>query len=195
MSSIRYRTSPYWKAAIDLGPSLARLADELPASEENGLSLSMRQLSVELPATIAADLVAGTTTTRHITVLKLVAALELVDRVFPALDTVSARAAADALAEQLLAPEFGAPAEAPIPTAPSVLVPVSAAETPVLDTPAPAAPRPTLQATATELAAALGNAGAGAEVVTAAPAPVGTSVPVSSGIAMQENHVLADSVQ
>jgi hypothetical protein len=134
-----YRNSPFWKAAIDLGPSLARLADELPASEEFGLSKTLREFGVDLPAAIAVDLMmAPTSTTRYTVTLKLAAALELVDRIYPALDTASVRASADALAEQLFDDSFGVAAVAPAAaTAAPTLAPAATALVPA-DVPAAA---------------------------------------------------------
>jgi hypothetical protein len=123
-----YRNTLSWKGAIELGPKLIRVAEELPASEEIGLSLQLRQLMVELPAAIAADM-AGATDTRQLTMYKLVAALELVDRVYPALDTGDTKTAVDKLAERLAGPDFAEPAltpepnHEPEPEAPAVSVP------------------------------------------------------------------------
>lgn len=145
-----YRQAPSWKGAVDLGPQLASLAEELPAAEELGLSWQLRQLMVELPACIAADLMYNTDTRRP-AVFRLLAALELIDRVYPALDTVATRQQADRLAEELLAPGFGqapvpqdqepaeaapVPAQAPAPMAEPARVPVLSDH----DAPAAAAP-------------------------------------------------------
>lgn len=165
-----YRSNPYWKAAVDLGPTLVRLADELPASESSGISQVLRQVAVELPAAIAADLMSDTST-RHAPALKLAAAVELIDKVYPALDTAAGRAAVDALLEKLFSDSFKAPAEpeasqpAPQSPPPAREVPVAEAATtpvavetpaapttvtvsPVTETSAPAAPAPTEPAAA-----------------------------------------------
>jgi len=91
MKLSQYRSSSSWLGAIELGPKLMTLAEELPASEELGLSLQLRQIMVELPATIAADLLQGSSEARLLPVLKLLATLELIDRVYPALDTAGVR--------------------------------------------------------------------------------------------------------
>ncbi len=96
-----YRNSSSWLGAIELGPKLMELAEELPASEEMGLSFQLRQLMVDLPATVCADLVDGTDS-RRVAAYRLLATLELVDRVYPALDTAGVRNEADALVESLL---------------------------------------------------------------------------------------------
>lgn len=143
-----YRQSPSWKGAVDLGPQLVSLAEELPAAEELGLSWQLRQLMVEVPACIAADLLDGSATRRP-AVFRLLAVLELIDRVYPALDTAATRQQAEDLAQHLLEEDFGkaptpkdqAPAEAaPMPA--QAPAPVSEpAKVPVLsdhDAPAPA---------------------------------------------------------
>jgi hypothetical protein len=99
-----------WQQAIDLGPRIMELADELPMTEQMGLSLQMRQIMVELPTAVAADLVNGTKT-RQTAGLRLLATLELVDHVYPALDTGKLRTSVDALVERLL--EDATPAPAP----------------------------------------------------------------------------------
>ena len=118
-----YRSNPYWKAAVDLGPTLVRLADELPASEATGISQVLRLVAIELPAAIAADLMDGGST-RQAPALKLAAAVELIDKVYPALDTAAGRSAVDALLEKLFASDFGgsapaAPVVTPEPAAPA----------------------------------------------------------------------------
>ncbi|HEY2004548.1 MAG TPA: hypothetical protein VGH44_05555 [Candidatus Saccharimonadia bacterium] len=100
----QYKESANWQAAINIGPKLIALADDMPASEQMGLGMQLRQIMVDLPATVADDLLHGGNT-RHLQALKLVAALELIDRVYPALDTASAKTAADKLTAQLLSRE------------------------------------------------------------------------------------------
>jgi len=100
----QYKESANWQAAINLGPKLIALADDMPASEQMGLGMQLRQIMVDLPAAVADDLLHGGNT-RHLQALKLVATLELIDRVYPALDTASTKTAADKLATQLLSRE------------------------------------------------------------------------------------------
>jgi hypothetical protein len=114
MTLNEYRSNEHWKAAIDLGPAIARLADDLPLAEANGLSQTLRLLMVEVPAAVAEDLVVGTKT-RQSAILKLVAALELVEKVYPALDTSQPRSAVDALAAKLFSSSFSEGAEPPAP--------------------------------------------------------------------------------
>lgn len=105
MTLPEYRETTAWQGAIALGPRLARLAEELPAAEEYGLALQLRQAMVELPAAIAQDII-NDENHRQAVVLRLVATVELVERVYPALDVSAARHAVDSTAEQLLSDQW-----------------------------------------------------------------------------------------
>ncbi len=161
MTLSEYRSGSSWQGAIELGPRLMKLAEELPGSEEMGLSFQLRQAMVEVPATAAADAMQGAQNTRLLPVLKLLAALDLIEKVYPALDTADVRAAAETLAEHLTTTAMGAsatpaaalaaPAElAPTPAPAPSTVPVvpDATVAPILPTSAPDEPAPTAPATA-----------------------------------------------
>jgi hypothetical protein len=108
MPLTNFRTTASWQAAIALGPGLVRLAEELPASEQLGLAWQLQQTMVELPAAIAFDLQAEGRDTRIPVLLQLIAALDLIERVYPALDTAAIRQATDALFERLSSDQFNA---------------------------------------------------------------------------------------
>ena len=173
MTLSQYRSSRSWLGAIELGPKLMSLAEELPASEEMGLSLQLRQLMVKLPTTVGADLVLGTDT-RKTAGFRLQATLEMIERVYPALDTAGVRADADALVERLMSDEqFAAvPEAAPAPAAPEpepLDVPtLEPADTPVLPTEAAEVTPPAVEAVTEP------------SVTSAGEAPAPTSVPVST---------------
>jgi hypothetical protein len=148
-----YRNTHAWHEALDLAPLLVRVAEQLPDDEATGIAAEVRRLAIDVPAAVAARL-----TTEQvdagIVVLRVVAALEVIERVYPALDTAAARAAADQLyartttniSETLPAEppahDEEAEAETEEPTAGAVVageVPAETpAETPVLVTPADA---------------------------------------------------------
>ena len=115
-----YRNTKSWQSAIELGPGLMVLAEELPAAEELGLNFQLRKIMVELPAAIATDLLQGTKT-RFDLALRLASALELIERVYPALDTATTRAEAEKLIERLLDESFD-DSLTPPPSAAPVLV-------------------------------------------------------------------------
>jgi hypothetical protein len=108
MSLSQVRDTYSWQGAIELGRLLAALADELPAAEDNGLARGLRKGMVELPATIAADVLAShdDKPARMLPVLRLIAAIDLIDRVYPALDTADAREALEKLFDRLSGPDF-----------------------------------------------------------------------------------------
>jgi hypothetical protein len=101
VAQANYRQSDTWKAGLDLAPKLLALAEDLPASEEMGLSYRLKKIMVELPAAAAHDQLRGTDTRQRVA-LQLMAVIDLVDKVYPALDTADTRAAAEKLADQLL---------------------------------------------------------------------------------------------
>lgn len=168
-----YRSQPLWKASIDLAPALARLADELPAAEANGLSHSLRSLMIALPAAIASDQITHDSE-RHLVALKLISTLELIERVYPALDTSDIRNSTDAVAEQVLADKTSRPA------LPAVAEQSQSAE------PAPAS-------TSGSTAITVSPSGEAAVAPGTPPASVPILVETSGGT--QESHVQPDSVQ
>jgi hypothetical protein len=199
MTLSEYRKTLSWQGAIELGSGLVRLAEEMPGSEEMGLSFQLRNIMVELPSAVAADLLRGTET-RHKSLLKLLTVLELVDRVYPALDTAATRAAADRLAERLTGSAFqdelspAAPESTPEPYREPVGEPSSvpvvegspAAPAPVLATPTPApmpAPAPLSEPAPEPTHVAVVPA------AEAAPAPV-----EPAAAPPEEQHVHPDSV-
>jgi hypothetical protein len=134
-----YRSTQSWQGAIDLTPGLMELAEQLPTAEADGLSLQLRQIMVSFPAAIASDLVKGGDK-RFMPLFKLVAALEMIDKVYPALDTTGSKTALDKLADLLNAPDFDQTAagqtEAPAAPAPATAEPTP----PIIAEPAEEAP-------------------------------------------------------
>ena len=93
-----FRDTFAWREAIELSPELVQLAEQLPASEERGLAYRLREAMVELPAAIAFDLLEGDSYTRKHSIGRLAAMLDIIDKVYPALDTGDARKMLDKLA-------------------------------------------------------------------------------------------------
>ncbi len=107
MALSEFRDTHSWQGAIELGPQLVRLAEDLPAAEQMGLSLQLRQAMIEIPATAAADLLQGSKDTRLLPVLRLLAILDLIEKIYPALDTAVVRKTADNFAESIIASASG----------------------------------------------------------------------------------------
>lgn len=187
-----FRSAHSWQEAIDLGPGLARLAEQLPLSEQMGLAWQLQQIMVELPQAIALDLLQDGSMTRRPASLRLIASLDLIEKIYPALDTAEIRTAADNLVDRLKSDRFTEvdgipgsftqtpdPAPAPLPVAPPVgpvanvpVVPEAVPEPEAIPEPLPPAPEPQ------------------AEVPHSVP--VSVDVPADTD---QENHVQTDLVQ
>jgi hypothetical protein len=105
MTLSEYRTTHSWQQAIRLGSQLVRLAEQLPAAEDMGLSYQLRQSMVDLPAAIAQDLIENTQH-RMPAAFRLVATLDLIEHVYPALDGAAAHAAVDQLVARLSSAQF-----------------------------------------------------------------------------------------
>jgi hypothetical protein len=86
---------------------IVRLAEDLPAGEQYGLAMQLRQVMVNLPAAIAYDLLEKDSHNRKTQTLHLVAMLDLIDKIYPALDTADLRAAVEKLADRLAGDKFG----------------------------------------------------------------------------------------
>jgi hypothetical protein len=105
MTLTDYPKTQSWQTAIKLGSHIIALAEQLPEAEQQGLAQQLRQLMVELPGGIALDLVEGTRV-RLPLALRLTAALELVERIYPALDAAPARAMLAELCDRLVSDRF-----------------------------------------------------------------------------------------
>ncbi len=140
MTLSEYRETKAWQQAIELGPKLVKLAEELPQAEQVGLGQQLRQQMVDLPAMVAMDLVDGSSVRLHVA-MRLTATLELVERVYPALDAAAAKTALAELTERLASDQFEERVAAPAPPAmPEVLAESETADLPNEGeaTPAPA---------------------------------------------------------
>ncbi len=114
MSHAEYRNTSSWQDSLALGPLLVSLTEDLPAHEQIGLVMQIQQLMVELPAMVAADLADGTSL-RFAPLYRLIASLELIERVYPALDAGTAKQAVEALETRLAGDDFAAAVPAPVP--------------------------------------------------------------------------------
>ena len=127
MTIADYRDTYSWQAAVELGRPLTVLTEELPAQEDRGLIMALQSLMIELPAAIAGDLVAGTST-RLAVIFRLQAALELIERVYPALDTAASKNGLDAIVERTESADFAAIVVKPEPYVESEETPVATTE-------------------------------------------------------------------
>ncbi|MDB5178407.1 MAG: hypothetical protein JWN01_350 [Patescibacteria group bacterium] len=161
MALSEYRTTFSWQQAIELGPQLVRLAEELPGSEQLGLCWQLQQVMVELPTAIALDLLDDSYTRRPVA-LRLVATLEIIEKVYPALDTQALRGDAQDLIDRIGSDRFAEQTADARPEPAAVAAPAPA---PVVSLPAEPQPAPASVAVTPEYAAA--------------PAPVEQTAPTS----------------
>ncbi len=121
MSLSDYQQTHSWQGAIELGPHIVKVAEQLPGTEQTGLSQHLRVLMVELAGAVAIDLLNGSKT-RLPVALRLAAAMELVERVYPALDTSDARTALYKLTDRLNSDKFDEQVTTPnpLPLAPGI---------------------------------------------------------------------------
>ena len=122
-----YRETLSWQAAVELGRPLTKLTEELPAQEDRGLIMALQSLMIELPAAIASDLIVGTSTRLGV-IFRLQAALELIERVYPALDTAGPKTGLDALILRTESAGFGDVLVKPAPYVESEETPVATTE-------------------------------------------------------------------
>lgn len=96
----RYRLYVAWQEAMKLGLTLYHLADDLPDEEQHLLAADLRRAAVEVPSGIAQNLLSGQAAELY-PMIKLQVAMELIGKVYPALDTLDAERGVAALADRL----------------------------------------------------------------------------------------------
>lgn len=97
-----YRSTYSWQGAVAFAAPLMRLCDELPSSEQFGLVAQIQAMAIDLPASIARDITQGSDS-RFESLMRLEAALAVVDRIYPALDASGLMDYIDSLRTQLSA--------------------------------------------------------------------------------------------
>lgn len=99
-----YRIYLAWKEAIDLSKRVHGLIESLPSDEQSGLAASLNTVSVAIPTQIALDIMhqrpADLTG-----VVGLQTQIELINQIYPALDTAEVEHAAANLLTRLQQPD------------------------------------------------------------------------------------------
>lgn len=113
-----YQNTYAWQAAMELGPKLTMLSEELPSAEQNGLGQALLNLALDLPTAIGADIQTGSTS-RFAVLIKLQTALELTGRIYPALDNGAVENALAAKMDRFTGDTFAE--MIPAPAAPEVI--------------------------------------------------------------------------
>ncbi|TAK89584.1 hypothetical protein EPO04_00545 [Patescibacteria group bacterium] len=78
-----------WQEAMELSRELTRLCEEFSDGDRNVLVGHLRQAVVEIPATVAVDITLGRPATLE-PAIRLATELELVHRIYPAIETGTA---------------------------------------------------------------------------------------------------------
>ncbi len=112
MAFTDYQNTIAWNSALELGPKLTQLAEELPVAEQNGLAQALLCLALDLPTAIGIDIQTGSNT-RNEVLVRLQTALELTNRIYPALDIVSVERALEERIERFTGPNFSETIQAP----------------------------------------------------------------------------------
>ena len=108
-----YRHTYSWQSAIELGRPLTKLTEELPSQENHGLITAIQGLMIDLPAAIAEDLISNGNSRQRV-ILRLESALELIESVYPALDTANSKQMLDELVERCTSDNFNEKVSAPL---------------------------------------------------------------------------------
>ncbi len=96
----RYRSYYAYLEAMKMSLALYRLADELPDEEQHLLATDLRRAAVEVPTAVAQNLINAQPADLS-PILKLQTVMELITKIYPALDTSSAEQEVDAMGERL----------------------------------------------------------------------------------------------
>ncbi len=171
MALTDFRDTHSWQQAIGLGPHLVRLAEELPAAEATGLAMQLRQAMTDLPTNIALDMLEGGSYSRRLAAVRILAILDLIDKIYPALDTATVRTKLEQLIDRIAGDGFKDRLSTNQPAHPETDLPVHTEADP--STPDPA------------------------DQTESAPAPAPLPEPAENPIAAdtQEPHVQPDSLQ
>ena len=113
--SVDYRQTLSWQKAVAVSRSLAKLVEELPKGEEQGLVMQLQASMVDLPAAVARDLTRGSDM-RKDELSRVQAILAVVEAVYPALDVAAASASLASAEEWLLSEHFAEPVPIPVPS-------------------------------------------------------------------------------
>jgi len=116
-----------WQEALKLSKELTKICEEFSDADTNVLVWHLRSSVVDIPAGIAADLQAGRPATME-AVVKLVAALELVAKIYPAIETSGADEPLRQLLERMQSDGFSEREPEPEEAAETEALPVAAGE-------------------------------------------------------------------
>lgn len=112
MAAFDYKSSYAWQEAIELIPKVNRLSEDLPAADQDSMGGELRRTVIDLATAVAVDLIAASKP-RFDYAIRLETQLEVIRRVYPALDTVIVEQDLSKLLERLQSDQFTAVKTAP----------------------------------------------------------------------------------
>lgn len=95
-----------WQESLELSKRLVEICEQFSDTETNVLVGHLRQAIVDIPACIAADLEANRPANKE-AVVKLLAELELVKKIYPAIETAPADEQLEKLLQRMTGENFG----------------------------------------------------------------------------------------
>lgn len=98
-----YRNFKVWEEAINLSLQVHGLIESLPAGEKSALAVSLNAAAINIPTTIAVNLIQMDSPNIH-EVIGLQTQLEIIERIYPALDSADVTEAASTLLARLQDP-------------------------------------------------------------------------------------------
>ena len=104
MATFDYKQSYAWSEAMELSQGVLGLVETLPETAGN-LAYQLTSLAVKVPGCVAKCLIQNEEPKLGVA-LRLATAVELVDRVYPALDTGSVQTQVAALLDRMQSPSF-----------------------------------------------------------------------------------------
>lgn len=120
-----------WQEAIALSQSLVHLIEEFSDGDRNVIVHHLRKAVVEIPASVAADLTANRKPTME-PVVKLFTELELINKIYPAIDAGDAEAKLATLVERMQSKQFSEREPEPEPEVSEVPEAAAAPATPTI---------------------------------------------------------------
>lgn len=97
---------PLWRDAIQVSKEIVEMCEDFSNQESNILLGHLRNSVIDIPAGVAADLAAGRQVSSE-PLIRLVATIELIHAVYPAIDTAKVIEQLDAMKRRLAAPHQG----------------------------------------------------------------------------------------
>lgn len=103
--ALEFKETISWQTAIELSSKLTDLAEQLPKSDHPGLATQLQTSLIDLPTAIAMDLGSGGTN-RLMVVARLTSLLEVIEKIYPALDVATCKNELGTLVDRITGDDF-----------------------------------------------------------------------------------------